>query len=1575
MSISRKILSALLVCLLLLTGIPFAPAAVQAAAAQQQEDYVPPMPEGFHFTGITFRNSNDRMFYYVEDEPSEYGLTHGYWINASGKRVSFSEDPFCADEGIVNRDPAALPSSYDSRDYGYITPLEKQIGGTCWAHAAAACMEANAIKKGYATADTVNLSEYYVVWHARNSYYEGVTESYNDGPIISDMSKMLKGGFNGTVMQAVGHLSGPVHEANYQFLSTEEEDLIDEMQEDFTFADKRDYDFVVTGSYSFPLDASDNYAAVKQAVMDYGAAEIYYHHDDNYYTKHWYESGNGVPCAYYYGGSMTDTNHAVTIVGWDDGFARENFKEGCQPPADGAWLIKNSWSEKWGEYGYFWLSYEDPALNDCVYTYDIAPRSEFQNVYQYDGFGSASSIRCTMAANVFTAKGSELLTKVYPGKTASSYSFRIYRLSPSFSDPTDGTLLYQQSGDNNSQKYIDLNTPVSLAAGDVFSVVFDNITAINSESNGSASVKYTSNPNESYYYKNGVWTDSDTEDYHNICIRAVTVDTTPSYKVSFACCGKFRQVVQSADGTAALPADVDGYTWVFLHNGEPFDGTGVTGDMTVTAHRYPTDGNVTSCVTDYRCVYCGEEMQETELYHDYACTVTEASPTSIGFDTYYCSKCGDLYRDNIHPYSYCNVSGSSSSNGTLLRRWQICQGNLAVYTANGVLEANNDTWSNRKDSITAIYFMEGTQALGDGALPDYPAVTELHLPSTANAFASTALRNAPSLTQFVLDGDNESFSVIDGVLYNKDATELIRYPAGKTDVYFKAPASVSSIRPYAFEGCANLRYLDLSETAVTSLPENALYRLTAVSNIDLPAGLTALAVNAVSAADAEQTTLAALFIPASVTDMDPAFFGNSGSTVLYTDSAASAAAAVAAGGGYACQVLADHSHEYATAVYDVTPATCQTAGSQIKTCQCGQFALIDGFAAHTKGDAVGTHAATCSAQGYTTYLCAVCGEPFDDDFTGPSGAHTYTAATVKPEALKAAADCTAAAAYYYSCADCGAVEGDDAHTFTDGEPTDHSWEWIVDQNATCSSEGVKHEECSVCRQTRSENTAIQATGEHSYTAQTVKAEALKRSADCQTAAVYYYSCGTCGTVEHNDEHTFTSGTAADHDYTAAAVKDEALKQAADCHTAATYYYSCAVCGAVESNNAHTFTDGEPAAHNWEWVIDTDADCGNAGVKHEACTKCGDVRNENTSIPATGAHDWKWIVDRDAACSSAGVKHEECSVCRQTRSEDTVIQATGVHSYTAQTVKDEALKTAATCSAPAVYYYSCSGCGAVEHNDEHTFTSGTAASHSYTATTVKPEALKQAADCHTAAAYYYSCAVCGAVESNNAHTFTDGEPAAHSWEWVIDTDADCGNAGVKHEACTKCGDVRNENTTIPASGNHTWEWKIDTPATCRDAGVKHEECAVCHRTRSENTPVPTTDNHSWAWQTDTEPTCGNYGAKHQYCTVCGDTRAEGTAIPPTGNHSWDAGTVTKEATCAATGLKRLTCTVCGAEKDEAIPKTAHTDANGDGQCDNCGADMSSSNACKYCGQTHEGVFGKFIQFFHSILYFFRNLFRR
>ena len=98
--------------------------------------------------------------------------------------------------------------------------------------------------------------------------------------------------------------------------------------------------------------------------------------------------------------------------------------------------------------------------------------------------------------------------------------------------------------------------------------------------------------------------------------------------------------------------------------------------------------------------------------------------------------------------------------------------------------------------------------------------------------------------------------------------------------------------------------------------------------------------------------------------------------------------------------------------------------------------------------------------------------------------------------------------------------------------------------------------------------------------------------------------------------------------------------------------------------------------------------------------------------------------------------------------------------------------------------------------------------------------------------------------------------------------------------------------------------------------------------------------------------------------------KGKTVAATG-HSWDAGVVTKEATCTANGVKTFTCSECGQTKTETVEKLGHTQPDADGKCTRCGE--SIVNACKLCGEVHTGFLGSIVGFFHTIVYFFRNLF--
>ena len=139
---------------------------------------------------------------------------------------------------------------------------------------------------------------------------------------------------------------------------------------------------------------------IKEAIAKNGGvvADMYMAHDGNktfpYTDVKYYNSETK---AYYFDGNDSDrtskykpveidgvkygANHAITIVGWDDDFSKDNFV--TKPEIDGAWIVRDAQSEAFGDKGYFYVSFKSMSMgeNPYVFTDVIDPQ---YGIYQHD---------------------------------------------------------------------------------------------------------------------------------------------------------------------------------------------------------------------------------------------------------------------------------------------------------------------------------------------------------------------------------------------------------------------------------------------------------------------------------------------------------------------------------------------------------------------------------------------------------------------------------------------------------------------------------------------------------------------------------------------------------------------------------------------------------------------------------------------------------------------------------------------------------------------------------------------------------------------------------------------------------------------------------------------------------------------------------------------------------------------------------------------------------------------------------------------------------------------------------------
>ena len=346
------------------------------------------------------------------------------------------------------------------------------------------------------------------------------------------------------------------------------------------------------------------------------------------------------------------------------------------------------------------------------------------------------------------------------------------------------------------------------------------------------------------------------------------------------------------------------------------------------------------------------------------------------------------------------------------------------------------------------------------------------------------------------------------------------------------------------------------------------------------------------------------------------------------------------------------------------------------------------------------------------------------------------------------------------------------------ETAEHTWVWVVDQEAALNQPGKQHEECTGCHTKRSENTEIPALRDYAVTVtggtatvaagttitramEGVEVTVTAQAPDGKHFVKWVVKAG--GVTLANETSATTTFIMPANDVT---IEAECAENPVESYTLTVIKGTASVAAGtpitdkIEQNTVVTVKADAPETGKVfdKWVVLeggvtlTDATKatttftmpGNA-VKIEATYK--DAPPSHTHSYGT---DWKyddtnhwhececgdkadvaahsaseWIIDTAATETADGAKHKECTVCKKVL-ETAPIPATG---------------------------------------STHTHSYGT--DWKYDGTN-----------------HWHECA-CG----------DKADTAAHSFQWVIDKAATKEATGIKHEECTVCGAKRSENTVI------------------------------------------------------------------------------------------------------------------------------------------------------------------------------------
>ena len=366
-----------------------------------------------------------------------------------------------------------IPSRYDSRDYGYITPVKDQAdGGNCWAFAGIATLEA-CIKK--ITNITYDFSEENV---------KNIMASFSRVGLLLPPNE---GGYESMVMGYLTSWFGPI---------LEESDPYDDLSSIGTVFEP---DFHIQNIYILPARENGlNDDLYKKAIMDYGAIAVslswpvYYRAtlidwDDSYKGKDAFgDSAEGAWIFNHISGDGWETDgfgyisyktlydesykesinrygslsisfnrpdgHAISIVGWDDNY---NGKDSLGNNAKGVWIFKNSWGTDWADNGFGYLSYDVPFLNEYyedsyVYTfifnendnYVVNDHTDYSGLSDY--IGNLGPIYCKILFDE-TAADLNMANMLDDGWAAFSTYFKVpTNYTVSVFDKNDNLILYQE---------------------------------------------------------------------------------------------------------------------------------------------------------------------------------------------------------------------------------------------------------------------------------------------------------------------------------------------------------------------------------------------------------------------------------------------------------------------------------------------------------------------------------------------------------------------------------------------------------------------------------------------------------------------------------------------------------------------------------------------------------------------------------------------------------------------------------------------------------------------------------------------------------------------------------------------------------------------------------------------------------------------------------------------------------------------------------------------------------------------------------------------------------------------------
>ena len=169
-------------------------------------------------------------------------------------------------------------------------------------------------------------------------------------------------------------------------------------------------------------------------------------------------------------------------------------------------------------------------------------------------------------------------------------------------------------------------------------------------------------------------------------------------------------------------------------------------------------------------------------------------------------------------------------------------------------------------SLEQIKLPQSLTSIGSGVFGDCTSLISIELPDNA-IISSSTFRGCKNLSKIVLSDTNNNYIVKNGILYNKNMTRILCYPAGIKDTEFFVPDTVKTIGDFAFYGTKALESINIPDS-VTNIGTDAFGECSGLKEVVIPDSVTSMG----EAVFYKCTSLEKVKLSVNITSPNPAVF-------------------------------------------------------------------------------------------------------------------------------------------------------------------------------------------------------------------------------------------------------------------------------------------------------------------------------------------------------------------------------------------------------------------------------------------------------------------------------------------------------------------------------------------------------------------------------------------------------------------------------------------------------------------------------------------------------------------------------